>query len=199
MHRNAMPFGVIHAVEWNGGIQLEAVCPRLGGIHRAYLVGDSGFLPVGVMEPDGVSMRAQKRYTRCTLREQGIAPDALTHGVLLEGDEKPVIHAVSPDWSACVDPWTLVSDPVLQQTLLDVTGVYVRHAPQGTELAVPAGELDRVATTLCSAVPDILPGYFVIRLLPDGSVWTPSTAQTAAQSDPDDWSDTDCQTTPPAP
>lgn len=97
------------------------------GLWCAWVVGKTGELRLGVLEPTGEQAVIRRRFSRRMTQPLG---------ELLRGEARPLSSAMA-DWKAISRPEELFRTPFLRRQLRGATGVLTRETEQGRYLALP--------------------------------------------------------------
>ena len=101
------------------------------GLYRAFLVGERGELPLGVMEPDHGALTVCRRI---------YARDIAALGTLRGGEARLSFRFGESAWQEVRDPGQLVSVPELRQRLEKIHRAFRRREGERLLLALPVEE-----------------------------------------------------------
>ena len=131
LYCRGQPRGTVTLDRGDSRREVEAAMADPGdGLYRAFLVGEKGELPLGVMEPDRGRLTARRRI---------YARDIAALGPLRRGEARMSFRFGESVWQEVRDPGQLVSVPELRQRLEKVPRAFRRREGERLLLAFPLG------------------------------------------------------------
>lgn len=132
LYCRGQPRGTVTLDRGDSRREVEAAMADPGdGLYRAFLVGEKGELPLGVMEPDRGRLTARRRI---------YARDVAALGPLRRGEARMSFRFGESVWQEVRDPGQLVSVPELRQRLEKVPRAFRRREGERLLLAFPVEE-----------------------------------------------------------